>query len=102
MPLNYPSSPSLNDVYTFGSKTWTWDGTAWVLQVVPLTTANVTELTNLYFSNARVSDALTMQTLSNATFSGNVVVSHIKGLHQDNTGNVLVIKDSGGNVLWGT
>lgn len=101
MPLNYPSSPSLNDVYTFGSKTWTWDGTAWVLQVVPLTTANVTELSNLYFTNARVSVALTMQTLLNASFSGNVVVSHIKGKHQDTTGNVLIIKNAAGDVVWG-
>lgn len=102
MPLDYPSSPSVNDVYTFNGKTWTWDGTAWVFQTVPLTTANVAELSNLYFTNARVSVALTMQTLSNASFSGNVVVSHIKGKHQDSTGNVLLIKDSGGNVLWGS
>jgi len=30
--LNFPSSPSLNDEYTFGSKTWIWNGTAWNLK----------------------------------------------------------------------
>lgn len=39
-----------------------------------LTTANVTEDTNLYFSNARVSTAISSQTLSNATFSGVVTL----------------------------
>ncbi len=34
MPINFPISPTLNQVYTFGNRTWTWDGTAWV--VVPL------------------------------------------------------------------
>jgi hypothetical protein len=29
MPLDFPSSPNLNDTYTSGSRTWTWNGTAW-------------------------------------------------------------------------
>jgi hypothetical protein len=29
MPLNFPNSPSLNQTYTVGSSTWTWDGTVW-------------------------------------------------------------------------
>jgi hypothetical protein len=29
MALNFPNSPSLNDTYTFGGKTWTWDGSIW-------------------------------------------------------------------------
>ena len=41
-------------------------------QVSGLTTDNITENNNLYFSNARVISAITTQTLSNATFSGNV------------------------------
>lgn len=44
-----------------------------------LTTANVTENTNLYFSNARVSTAISSQTLSNATFSGNVSAAFFVG-----------------------
>jgi sugar lactone lactonase YvrE len=30
--LNFPNSPSLNDTYTFGTKTWVWNGAAWQLQ----------------------------------------------------------------------
>ena len=58
--INFPSSPALNDVYAFGGKTWVYNGAAWALQVVPLTTANVTELTNLYFTNARARTAISV------------------------------------------
>jgi hypothetical protein len=30
MPLDFPNSPDLNDQYTSGGRTWTWDGTAWI------------------------------------------------------------------------
>ena len=30
MALNFPANPSLNQVYTSGSQSWTWNGTAWV------------------------------------------------------------------------
>lgn len=30
MPLNFPTSPTLNELYTFNSKTWRWDGAGWV------------------------------------------------------------------------
>lgn len=29
MPISLPLSPALNDIYTYGSKTWRWDGTRW-------------------------------------------------------------------------
>jgi hypothetical protein len=30
MPLDFPSTPSLNELYTFNSKTWKWDGAGWI------------------------------------------------------------------------
>lgn len=32
MALDFPSSPSLNDIYQIGNKTWKWNGEAWQLQ----------------------------------------------------------------------
>ena len=32
MPLNFPASPTINDTYAFGDKTWTWNGSAWLIQ----------------------------------------------------------------------
>lgn len=31
MPLNFPSSPSLNDRYTYGGKTFIWKGSYWAV-----------------------------------------------------------------------
>lgn len=30
MALNFPASPSTNQIYTVGDQSWKWDGTAWV------------------------------------------------------------------------
>jgi hypothetical protein len=35
--MNFPISPTLNQTYTLGSKTWVWNGSAWDLQVVSAT-----------------------------------------------------------------
>lgn len=29
MPIDFPNSPSVGQVYTFGSRTWTWTGYGW-------------------------------------------------------------------------
>ena len=29
MALDFPASPSVNDTYTSGGRTWVWDGTTW-------------------------------------------------------------------------
>lgn len=45
--------------------------------ITDLTTSNVVELTNLYFTNNRVNVAISSTTLGNATFAGNVIASNI-------------------------
>lgn len=27
--VNFPNSPTVGQTYTLGTKSWTWDGTAW-------------------------------------------------------------------------
>lgn len=36
MALNFPSSPVLDQEYSYNGKTWKWDGTAWVFVVSPV------------------------------------------------------------------
>ena len=66
---------------------FTKNTTGSVIVVGAGTTSNVTEGSNLYFSNARVSAAISSQTLSNATFSGNVVTSNVTVSNRVNFGN---------------
>lgn len=41
MALNFPASPSLNDTYTVGDRTWKFNGTAWDLQSVNILTGSL-------------------------------------------------------------
>jgi hypothetical protein len=38
--VDFPNSPTLNQVFSSGGKSWRWDGTAWVM-VVSLVEVNV-------------------------------------------------------------
>lgn len=60
MALNFPSSPATNDTYTFGNKSWTYDGVAWVLNGGSLTTAVVPESGNLYYTDTRARAAISV------------------------------------------
>ena len=44
MALDFPTSPALNQTYTFGSYTWRWDGTSWV-GAVPIVNATINNTT---------------------------------------------------------
>lgn len=37
--IDFPNSPSVNDVFTFGSKSWKWTGTVWSLVASSVTDA---------------------------------------------------------------
>lgn len=40
MALDFPSSPAVDQTYTYGSYTWRWDGTSWV-GAVPIVNATI-------------------------------------------------------------
>lgn len=43
MPADFPSTPTLNQTYTFGDRTWKWNGTGWALQSNLLSTAQLAD-----------------------------------------------------------
>lgn len=47
MPLDFPTSPTVGQTYTSGTKTWQWDGSAWV-SVNSAATTNPTTTVLLY------------------------------------------------------
>lgn len=35
MPLNFPTSPTLNQTYTYNGRTWKWNGAGWEIYIAP-------------------------------------------------------------------
>ena len=71
MAIDFPDSPSVNDVFTVGSRTWQWDGVAWSLSpstgISSVTATDVTASGDLTVSGASA--------LAGLTASGDLTVS---------------------------
>jgi hypothetical protein len=42
MPINWPTSPALDDTYTFAGITWQYDGSGWRVLTTPVVTVGAT------------------------------------------------------------
>jgi len=69
--INFPTSPALNDQYSFEGKTWTYNGTAWVLTSSPTTIR-----LDAAFSKANIAN-LTAQAAFDKANTGTISVSGI-------------------------
>lgn len=45
MPLDFPSTPTLNQTYTFGGRSWKWNGDAWESVTSLITLDNLLDVT---------------------------------------------------------
>jgi hypothetical protein len=80
MAINFPSSPANGDTYTYGGKTWTYDGTAtkWVpLAVFDGVTAAVTELNHVAGVTSAVQTQLDakLETVDISNYTGDVNIT---------------------------
>jgi hypothetical protein len=71
MPLDFPANPSPNDIYSFGDKTWIWNGQGWALNPSGNITANnISVVGNVtaayYFGNASQLEAVPNTTVSSS------------------------------------
>lgn len=100
MPLDFPSSPTLNENYSFGTKTWIWNGNAWAL--ASSGAINSTPIGNLSPSTGAFTTLSATGNVTGNFFLGNG--SQLTGIDatsiQSGTSNVRVIS-SGGNVSVG-
>ena len=72
MALDFPTSPALNQVYTFGSYSWRWDGTSWV-GAVPIVNATINNTTIGAVTPS--TGAFTSLTSTSGAFNGTVGAS---------------------------
>jgi hypothetical protein len=80
MAINFPDSPTTNEVFSAGGRTWKWDGTTWLSVGAELVVADITDLTasatEINYTDG-VTSAIQTQlnaraALSGASFTGNI------------------------------
>jgi hypothetical protein len=110
--LDFPTSPSLNDTYTFGTKTWIWNGVAWQLQTFG--SINNTPIGNITPSTGAFSQ-LAVRTTGEVRFfdsdnsnyvsfrSANTVATNVVWTlpNTDGTDGQVLKTDGAGNLSWG-
>lgn len=106
--INFPSSPTLNQTYTYGNQTWYWNATGWALYPTSLT--NVRPITKIIgasstpifdFTGCDLARITLNQNVTSSTFSGGVDgKKYILEVIQDATGNRTVVWPS--NIRYGT
>lgn len=76
MPIDFPTSPTLNQTYSYNSRTWKWDGTGWKVDQPSITFTDITTAlgyTPLSANGGTISGNLTVT--GNSTVSGTLSVS---------------------------
>jgi hypothetical protein len=101
MPLNFPSSPSVNDTYTFNNKTWIWDGTKWETYNFNLDVSD--NVSTVSFSSTPTFD-LSLGSTQKITLTGNVTSSTISNGSTGKHITFVIIQDSigGRTFVWPT
>jgi hypothetical protein len=102
MPLDFPPSPAVNEIYTFGGRYWIWNGTAWdsynpsasnvVTQLNGLT-GGVTLESGTGITLSSSGNTITISSTGTSGISGPYVIS-ISGL----TGIVGITRSNGINI----
>ena len=104
MALNFPTSPSLNQTHTVGSKTWKWNGYAWDMQtttaadsasvVAAWATANAAySVANSAFAQANTGGGGGVAESLNVQFSNSTGVTY-KVVALDSTANTVLASAS--------
>jgi hypothetical protein len=118
MPLSFPLNPTINQLYTFGDKTWVWNGYGWALNAqgainnIPI--GNVTPSTGKFTSLSATGNVTTAQyflgngalltginTVGIQNGTSNVSIPIANGninLSVGGTSNIAVFSTSGGSI----
>lgn len=76
MPIDFPNSPSVNDQFVSGGRTWIWDGSVWKAYTQALSNATVN--TAILANNSVTSDKIVDGTIVNADVSTTAAINSTK------------------------
>ena len=94
MAISFPSSPSLNQAYTVGNKTWVYNGYAWDISSANLAPSFNTTNAAFGVANTKLSNTDGVTFAGSITFTGNVTTSQTMfAQHFDNVSDI-VLKDN--------
>ena len=75
MALNFPNSPTLDQIHTEEGKTWVWDGAAWIIQ--PLSTVTGGGNDQIFWENStNVTVDYTITDGKNAMSAGPITIDN--------------------------
>jgi len=99
MAINFPTSPALNELYTYNSKTWFWNGTGWQIKANTLTISSGTGIDVTYPTSNNATISLTTSGVSSGTY-GNT--SSIPQVTVDTYGRITAISNTAISIPAGT
>lgn len=75
MPLDFPTSPTLNEIYTYSGRSWKWNGTAWDVYIASGNFVNTLNgftggVTLAAGSNVTVTNAANIITIASSSSGG--------------------------------
>ena len=101
MPLDFPTSPSANQIYTYGSRSWIWNGSAWDVYAIAGNFVNTLNgftggVTLAQGSNVTIGNSGNIITISSSGGGGSAAVTGITG-----TVNEVEVSGTTGNITIG-
>lgn len=101
MPIDFPSSPALNQTYAFSGRTWRWNGEGWQLTTDAVVTSATIEDGTIVNADISASAAIVDTKLATISTAGKVANSATTATSA-NTASAIVARDTSGNFTAGT
>lgn len=103
MAIDFPTSPTLNQIYTYGSRSWIWNGLAWDINFSTSGTSGVSTVNGFTGGvtlaagfNVTIVDSANVITISSSGGGGTAAITGLTG-----TVNEVEVSGTTGNVTIG-
>lgn len=101
MPIDFPSSPTLNQTYAYSGRTWRWNSEGWVLTTDAIVKSSDIEDGTIVDADIAAAAAIADTKLATISTAGKVSNSATTATSA-NTASTIVARDASGNFSAGT